>query len=267
MDPLFLGGLGAAIGAIVLSTVMDGNSFGPLIGPSSVVLVVLGAFGAALMSFRKQELGRVFASATQALKGAPPDTKSTVQELAGMAEIARRDGLLALESKLEGIQDRFVRTGLQLVVDGADEDGIRSVLEIEMAALDERHQVGIGFWKTAGGFAPTFGMMGTVIGLINMLGNLSDPSQLGKGMSVALLTTLYGVFFSNLVFLPIAGRLERLNKQELSALDVALDGVLAIQNGISPRQLVERLEAYMPPETREGYGGAGQPAPVEQAAA
>ena len=181
--------------------------------------------------------------------------------------------MLALEARIEGIDDPFLRSGVQMLVDGMDTEQVQQVMEIEIAALDERHKVAMGFWKSLGGYAPTLGMLGTVIGLINMLGNLSDPAQLGIGMSLALLTTLYGVLFSNLVFLPVANRLGVLNRAEMAARDMALDGVLALQSGASSRLLVERLEAYLPVPERLGYtarikGGAtsGNPAAAAEAA-
>ena len=253
MDPLFLGGLLFSLAAIAVATIMDGNSFGPLIGPSSFVLVFFGALGAALMAYRMGDVKRLPKAMIYALKGSPPDPGDAVTELAKLADVARRDGMLALESKLEGVADPFLRTGLQLVVDGLDADQVREIIEIELAAMDERHQSAIGFFKALGGYAPTFGMVGTVIGLINMLGNLSDPEQLGLGMALALLTTLYGVMLANLVFAPFASRLERLNAAELGARDVALDGILSIQEGVSPRLLVERLETYLAPEARVGH--------------
>jgi chemotaxis protein MotA len=253
VDPLILGGLLLSIGSIVVATVMDGNSLAPLIGPSSILLVGLASLGATFMAFRKSELGRLPGSLGAALKGSPPDLDTAVTTMAEMAEIARKDGMLAVESHLEELEDPFLRNGMQLLVDGMDAEQVRTLMTIDIAAVDERHQMPISFWKAAGGYAPTFGMVGTVIGLINMLGNLSDPSQLGKGMSVALLTTLYGVMLANLFYLPLATRLERLNQQELAARDVVLDGVLAIQAGTSPRMLVERLETYLAPDARVGY--------------
>jgi chemotaxis protein MotA len=269
MDPLFLGGLALSLIGIVLSTVMDGNSFGPLIGPSSFVLVFLGAMGAGAMAYRKDEVARVPKAFVAALKSQPPDIDSTVTKLAEMAEVARRDGMLALEERLTTVDDPFLKQGLQLLVDGMDASQVRTMLEIDIAAVDERHQLGISFFKSLGGYAPTFGMVGTVIGLINMLGNLSAPAQLGIGMSLALLTTLYGVALANLIFLPISSRLDRLNNQELAARDVTLDGVLALQAGTSPRLLVERLETYLPPSQRIGLKAridGGAPTPLSEAA-
>ena len=254
MDPLFLGGLVLALLGIIVSTIMDGNSFGPLIGPSSMVLVLAGALGAALMAYRKSELGALPKSVVKAVKGQGMEVQETITCLAQLAEVARRDGMLALEARLETLEDRFLRAGVQLLVDGAEEEVLRDTLEIEIAATDERHRNAIGFFTAVAGYAPTFGMVGTVIGLINMLGNLTDPSQLGKGMALALLTTLYGVMVANLAFQPIASRLERLNELELSTLDVALDGILTIRRGASPRGVIERLESYLPPSERIGVG-------------
>jgi chemotaxis protein MotA len=264
---LFMGGLVLSLIAIAVSTIMDGNSFGPLVGPSSLLLVILGAVGAALMAFQLSDVKRVPKATVYALKATPPDPDKTVTTMAELADVARREGMLALEAKLADVDDTFLRSGLQLVVDGLDGDQVREILEIDLNALEERHQIGIGFYKALGGYAPTFGMLGTVIGLVNMLGNLSDPSQLGIGMSMALLTTLYGVFFANLVFLPLAGRLQRLHEVELSAREMVIDGLLALQAGASPRVLVERLETYLAPAQRIGHKARSGAAPAAKAAA
>jgi chemotaxis protein MotA len=268
MDPLFLGGLLLSLLGIVIATLLDGNSFGPLIGPSSFVLVFFGALGAGLMAYRRTELSAMPRSALKAIKGESLDVQDTITQLARLAEVARRDGMLALEARMEETEDRFLRSGVQLLVDGVDEEVLRETLEIEIAAIDERHRHSIGFFKALAGYAPTFGMVGTVIGLINMLGNLSDPSQLGRGMALALLTTLYGVLLGNLGFNPMASRLERLNEIELSTLDVALDGILTIRRGASPRAVIERLESYLPPSERLGVGDRlHAPAPATSEAA
>ena len=252
MDPLFLGGLLLTLIGIVLSTLIDGNSFGALVGPSSALLVVCGSLGASVMSYRLAELHSLPRSAVTAVTAKVPSIPDTITQLAALADTARRDGMLALEGRLEEIEDRFSRLGVQLLVDGGDEDVLRETLEIEIAATDERHRTAIGFFKQLGAYAPTFGMVGTVIGLINMLGNLDNPEQLGIGMAMALLTTLYGVLFANLLFKPMATRLERLNELELAAMDVTLDGILTIRRGASPRALIERLESYLPPTERLG---------------
>jgi chemotaxis protein MotA len=252
VDPLFIGGLLLALLGIVIATIIDGNSLVPLLAPSSFMLVSLATLGAGVMAYRKSELLLMPKSAMKALRADVPDMQQTITELGHLADTARRQGMLALEARAEGIDDRFLATGVQLLVDGADEDVVRETMEIEIAATDERHRNAIGFFKSLGTYAPTFGMVGTVIGLINMLGNLQDPTQLGRGMALALLTTFYGVLLANLIFNPLATRLERLNEVELATLDVALDGLLTIRRGASPRNLVERLESYLPPSERIG---------------
>lgn len=246
-------GIIVAILAIVVSTVMDGNSFGALIGPSSLLLVVLGSIGVSLSGFQIADLKPVPKGIIISFTGKEPDPGEAIDRLMKFAEIARKEGVLALEQQLEGLDDPFMRLGLQSIVDGVDGEMVRDLLEIEMAALEERHSPVIGFVKTMGSYAPTMGMVGTVVGLINMLGNLSDPAQLGLGMSVALLTTLYGVIFANLVFLPIASKLQRLHDLEVAQKDLILDGILAVQGGASPRMVVERLEAYINPSQRVGH--------------
>ncbi|HVL99753.1 MAG TPA: motility protein A [Egibacteraceae bacterium] len=262
MDPLLIGGFLLALLSIVVATLIDGNAFGPLVGPSSFVLVFFGTIGAALMAYRKADLSRFPKAALQAFRGSPPDVDATVTTLAGLADTARKDGMLALEARLVDVSDEGVRRGLQLVVDGLDADEVREVVEIDIAAVDERHRVCIGFFTALGGYSPTFGMLGTVVGLVNMLQNLTDPAQLGVGMALALLTTFYGVLFANLVWLPLASRLTRLNDQELAARDIALDGILSIQAGASPRLLVERLETYLPPAQRVGYAARAAVTPL-----
>lgn len=252
MDPLFLGGLLLTLIGIALSTLIDGNSLGVLLGPSSALLVLSGSVGAAVMAYRTSELSSLPASAMSAVRSTVPSIPRTITQLARLADVARRNGMLALEEKLEQVDDRFIELGVQLLVDGADEDVVRETLEIEIAATDERHRTAIAFFRSLGAYAPTFGMVGTVIGLINMLGNLTNPEMLGLGMAMALLTTLYGVLFANLLFNPLANRLDRLNELELAAMDVALDGILTIRRGASPRALIERLESYLPPTERIG---------------
>lgn len=270
MNLSVVGGLLLTVLAIVVSTVMDGSSFGALIGPSSFVLVLFAAIGASVVGFELPEVKRLPRVLIQAFKGKAPEPDEVVTTLARFGDIARREGVLAMEARLDEVDDAYLRKGLQLLVDGVDGGEVATVLNIDIAALDERHRVGIGFFKTIGGYAPTMGMLGTVIGLINMLQNLSDPSQLGIGMSLALLTTLYGVLLANLFFLPVAEKLTRLNSAELSYRDIILDGILAIQEGSNPRRLVEHLESYLPAVQRVGYdermNGAKAPTPIGAAA-
>ena len=250
MDPMTLVG--------VLLGILDGNSFGALIGPSSLVLVSLGTLGVTSAGYQLSDVKRAPKAAITAITSKISGSSDLVTTMVECSEIARKEGVLALEPKLETIDDEFLKMGLQQVVDGLDADAVKDVLEIEMSGLDDRHRTMFGFYKAAGGYAPTMGMVGTVIGLINMLGNLNDPQELGLGLSVALLTTLYGVLFANLVFMPISLKLQRLHDVEISSMEMVIDGVLAIQAGAGPRMLAERLRAFLPPVEREGVGPGSQ---------
>ena len=252
MDPLTLAGIGLVFVALVASTVMDGNSFGPLIGPSSLVMVLFGAMGGALAGFRLDDAKRLPKGLIVAITGSPPEPDEVVTQLMGFAESARREGILALEQGLGEVDDAFMQSGLQMVVDGVEGDVVRDVLETEIDSMNARHKEVIGIFEALVEYAPVMGMIGTVVGLINMLGNLSDPSALGSGMALALLTTLYGSFFSNVIFNPIAKKLNRLNAMEVAARELTLEGILAVREGASPRLLVEKLEARLGPELRVG---------------
>ncbi len=247
-----MAGLGLVFVAVIVSTIMDGNSFGPLIGPSSFVLVLFGAIGAVFAGYRMDDAKRFPKGFIVAFTGAPPDPDSVITTLMNFAEAARRDGILALEAGLEELDDEFMKSGLQMVVDGLEGEDVRDVMEAEITAMESRHESLIGMYKKLVEYAPTLGMIGTVIGLINILGNLSDPDALGTGMALALLTTLYGVFFANILFGPVAAKLETLNAMEVASRSLTVEGILAIREGSSPRHLVEKLEAYIEPELRIG---------------
>lgn len=253
VDPLLVGGLALTVAAIVGAMVLDGNRLGALLSLSALLLVLGGSFGASLMGTDLGDLKRVPGAMLVAVSGKPADLEEGVSSLVVCAEVARREGVLALEQRLDAIHDDFVRDGLQLVVDGVDGAKIRERLDTNLDALADRHESAQRFFKSLAGFAPTIGMIGTVIGLVNMLQSLEDPAQLGMGMALALLTTLYGVLFANLLFVPFATKLERLHELEARAREVCGEGILAVQAGASPRMLVERLEGFLPPERRMGY--------------
>ncbi len=252
MDPLSIIGLFLVLVAVVASTIMDGNSLGPLIGPSSLVMVLGGAFGGALAGFRLPDAKKLPKGLIVAFTASPPDPDEVVTRLTRYAEAARREGILALEQGLAEVDDEFMRTGLQMVVDGVEGDVVRDVLETEIEAMESRHGLVISLFSKLGEYAPAMGMIGTIVGLVNMLGNLSDPQALGTGMALALLTTLYGSFFANVIFLPVAAKLQRLHAMEIAARELTLEGIMAVRDGASPRLLVEKLEARLEPDQRIG---------------
>lgn len=255
MDAGLLVGLGLSVAALIASLLFDGASPGALVSPSSFVMVFFGTIGITIASYRMVDVKRVPGAIKVGFRGQAPDPDGFITLLAEMADTARRKGILAMEQVLASVDNDFLRTGVQGVIDGLDPDSVAQMLDTEIDAVDDRHNVMISFFRSMGGFAPTMGMVGTVIGLVNMLGNLEDPSQLGAGMALALITTLYGVLLANLLFLPVASRLTSLHEAEMEVMHMLRDGVLAIQAGISPRVLVDRLEGYLTPDRRLGHKG------------
>jgi chemotaxis protein MotA len=173
-----------------------------------------------------------------------------MNELVGYAEKARRDGLLALDEQLGGVEDPYTKKGLQLVVDGTDPDLVADVLDAENASMRKRHAAGVQPFEKAGGYAPTMGIIGTVFGLVHVLGNLDAPETLGPSISAAFIATLLGVASANVVFLPVGARLKALSAEELQFRNMTLEGILAIQAGDNPRVVAEKLLAYVPPSQR-----------------
>ncbi|NLL41740.1 MAG: motility protein A, partial [Firmicutes bacterium] len=170
--------------------------------------------------------------------------------LVDFAETSRREGLLALEEKAQAIDEPFLQKGIQLVVDGTDAELVRNILEIELIFLEERHRLGQKIFEQMGALSPAYGMIGTLIGLIAMLGALDNPDQIGMGMAVALITTLYGSVASNLIFLPLAGKLGIKSDEEILLKQVMIEGILSIQAGENPRIVEEKLKSFLSPAER-----------------
>jgi len=199
----------------------------------------------------------------------PPqhDLTAKVAELVGYAEAARRDGLLALDEVTSTIEDPYTRKGLQLVVDGTDPDLVADVLEAENDAMRKRHAATVQPFDKAGGYAPTMGIIGTVFGLIHVLGNLDKPETLGPSISAAFVATLLGVASANIIYLPIGARLKQLSQEELHARALIVEGILAIQAGDNPRVVQEKLTAYVPPSQRMSEEEAAEAAKAQKEAA
>lgn len=254
MDPLTIVGilvaLGTTFGAMTMGGIDPMSIFFADIG--SIILVFGGAVGGTLASGTMDDAvgaGKVMVKAIATPK--LPDKADTIKQILGFAETARKEGLLALESASKTIDDPFLRKGIEMSVDGTDPEIVREVLETEMAATAARHKAGAGFFVTAAGYAPGFGVAGTVIGLIDMLNNLNDPSALGPALAVAFATTLWGVFLANYLFQPIASTLKRSSELEMAYKELILEGILSIQAGSSPRAVSDRLVAYLTPSQQE----------------
>ncbi len=254
MDPITLVGVALSVIATFIAMFMGGmDPVGIFFGsPESIILVFFGSIGATLASGTiNSALGVPKVAIKAVTGGASADQPATIKQLVEFAEIARKEGLLALEPKVEEVDDPFMRKGLELAVDGTDPDEIYEAMNLDLRRLMMRHKDGTAFFTNAAGFAPAFGMVGTVIGLIDMLGKLDDPSTLGPSMAVAFITTLWGAFLSNYFFQPLANRLKKLSADEVSYRELVIEGVLAVQAGSNPRALAGKLVAFLPPSQRE----------------
>lgn len=254
MDPITIGGIVLALISMLAASFMAGmNPIAIFLGdPGSIILVVGGTLGTTAASgTMAQALGAPKAMIKGITGGGGIDRPAAIKQLVGFADTARKEGLLALESQIDKIEDPFFQRGLQLAVDGTDPGDLREMLELDLDRMAARHRDGAGFFSTAAGMAPAMGMVGTVIGLVDMLGNLDDPSTLGPAMAVAFLTTLWGAFIANYFFQPIAARLKKLAADEMASKELILEGILSIQAGSNPRAVAGKLVSFLPPGDRE----------------
>jgi chemotaxis protein MotA len=242
--------LGAAL--VLGSIVIGGGSFAAFVDIPSVMVVFGGCIAATLISFPLKSFLSVFKVTLKAVFYRLDTIEQLIEQLVSLAETARRDGLLALESRVEEVSNPFVVLGIQMAVDGTRPEVMEDILRTEINSVATRHRDGKGVLDAMGKYAPAFGMIGTLIGLVMMLGNMSDPSNIGKGMAVALLTTLYGAVAANIVFLPMADKLAFTNKQELLAMEVVVRGIMAIQAGENPRVIEQKLNTFLAPSLRAG---------------
>lgn len=257
-------GIGCAFGALLLSSMMDGTSPASFINIPALMIILGGTGGVTMASVGMPGMKRIPSLYKLAFSSEPPDLRGRLDMLVGLADQARRDGLLALDAQLGEIEDPFTRNALQLVVDGTDPEMVHAIMEAEVDGMAARHAVAAAPFEKAGGFAPTMGIIGTVLGLVHVLANLSAPSTLGPSISSAFLATLMGVGSANVVFLPVANRLKAISAEEVGLRMMTLEGILSIQAGDNPRLVAEKLQSYLPPLEREGEedaaAGVGQSA-------
>jgi chemotaxis protein MotA len=266
-------GIVVAFVGLALGATMEGSQIPAFFNVPALVIIMSGTIGSVMASNSFENMKAIPALYKTAIGGATPDLNERAQLLVGLAERARREGLLALDDEIAKIDDPFVKKGLQLVVDGTDADVVAEVLEIETEAMGGRHAIAAKVFKDAGGFSPTIGIIGTVMGLIHVLENLDNPETLGPAISGAFIATLYGVAMANVIFLPTANRLAGLSKAESELRTLTLEGILGIQAGDNPRILAEKLQSFIAPAMRNGASegaeqgaGAGAAAGSEAAA-
>ena len=217
----------------------------------SVAITIGGMLCATLIHFSLPQFLGVFSVIKKTIITKVPSSSELIQRMVNYATINRRDGALALEQELGRINDAFLIKGLQMLVDGQDPEGIRDLMSLEIQYLQERHSNGKKILEFMGSAAPAFGMIGTLIGLVQMLRNLSSPDQIGSGMAVALITTFYGALTANLIFLPLAGKLGLYSKAETTAKEMIVEGVCAIAKGDNPTTVREKLQVFVSQSKRE----------------
>lgn len=238
--------LGIVFGAIfiIVSLIMDGNLM-DFWSISSVLIVVGGMLASTLASYTLAEFFNTFKVLKIAFKKHNYDLKETIDMILELATKARREGLLSLDKDAEEIKEPFLKKGIMLIVDGTDPELVKNIMETELLFMEQRHQKGQAIFLSMAEYAPAYGMIGTLIGLINMLKNLDNTDTLGIGMSTALITTFYGIILANLVFAPIAGKLKINSEREISYNELILEGLLSIQAGENPRIVEEKLTSFV----------------------
>lgn len=268
MDLATIIGLIGGIAIVFLTLIIEGGSPMELFAaPQAILLTIGGALLATVVSYPMKSLGSIPKWLMLAIMGSKEKESpaETIETLSKLADKARREGLLALEEESKKLPNEFLKKGVMMVVDGVDPSQVRSIMEIDIRHMEERHGQGINFFASAGGYGPTMGIIGTVMGLISVLQKLDDPSTLGHSISAAFLATLWGILSANLVWLPIAGKLRYNSEEEVAFRRLMLEGILSLQAGENPRIVKEKLYAFLPPKMRqqEGKEGSGAGAPAK----
>lgn len=244
MDIASIGGIVFAIAMILVGQALEGGHASSLAQATALMIVLGGTIGAVMVAFPMNEFLGGLKAAGMVFKSKKSDVPQLVQQLVDLAGVARRDGVLALEQRLPEIKDPFVKRAVGFIVDGVDASVARDALETEIHHISEAGNVSAKVWESLGGFAPTVGVLGAVLGLIHVMENLSDPSKLGGGIAVAFVATVYGVGFANIIFLPMGTKVKRKVAIDKERLTLIAEGVLSIQAGLNPRVLEEKLRAY-----------------------
>ena len=252
MDTATLIGILLGVVGVIGGNIMEGGSPSALINLPGFMIVIIGSLGAGIMAVPMETVKKLPKLLGKAFKQQVLDPAAMIPQFEQMADRARREGLLSLEEEASKIDDEFTRKGMQLIIDGTDPEALREIMETEITAMEERHHQGIGFLEGIGGYAPTLGVLGAIMGLITVLGHLGDEgADLGHGIAVAFVASFYGVFTANLIWLPLANKLKLKSKDEVQLREIAMEGLLAIQAGDNPRVVKDKLLGYLPPAERE----------------
>jgi chemotaxis protein MotA len=249
MDLATIIGFVVSFGLIGAALLLGGDPLMFVDGPS-VLIVFGGTFGATLTHYPLSTVFKVGTVIRKTLVSQTPAPATIINQFMDYANRARREGILALESIVNNIDDAYLRKGLQLTVDGLEPDSIQNIMETEIGNTEGRHETGIELLSALAAYAPALGMIGTVIGLVQMLQTMDNPDKIGPAMATALITTFYGAILANLIFLPLVGKLKHRSKEEILIMEMQMEGVLGISRGENPRILMEKLSSFQPPKDR-----------------
>ena len=249
MDITTIVGLIAGFTLIVMG-ILNGGALSAFIDTPSLLITLGGTVAGTLINHPLQQMVGLVSVGMKAFFWTSLPSSELIEKIVGFAETARREGILALEQAVQEVDDAFMSTGIRLAVDGTEPELIQTILETELSFVEERHKAGAGIFTYMGSAGPAFGMIGTLVGLVNMLQNLDDPSALGPGMATALITTFYGAVVANLVFIPIAGKLRIRSAEELLQKRMIMEGIMSIQSGDNPRIVEQKLATFIAPALR-----------------
>jgi chemotaxis protein MotA len=237
--------------ALVLASIMMGSGLGLFFNLPSLMIVVGGAFGATMINYPLKDVIGVLRVVKHVFQTKTWSAQDVTNRFIALSRKSRKDGVLALESELRGIDDSFLSKGLQMAIDGLPPETIRQIMETEIDYMEDRHRSGAEILSTMASYFPAMGMIGTLIGLVQMLQTMEDPSVIGPSMAVALLTTFYGAVAANLICLPMAGKLRKRSREETLIKEMVICGVLSVALGENPRIMEEKLHSFVPPNQRK----------------
>lgn len=246
MDLTIIIGILAGLAAMIGGFLWEGGHFSGLMQGTAALIVFGGTFAAVMVSFPASRLRTIPQALRIAFGRHERSPQELIENIVNMATVARREGVLSLERISSEHPDSFLREGIQMVVDGTDADMVRQILELEINAAEQKHEGYAKIFESAGGYAPTMGIIGTVMGLIHVLGSLQEPTQLGPSIAVAFTATLYGVASANIIFLPIASKIKARGEEEILNMELLMEGIMAVQNGEHPLIVRKKLTSYLP---------------------
>ena len=245
MDRLSLFGIALGLGALFIGQGLEGGNVGSLLQFPAFLIVVGGTLGAVMLQNPAPTFMRGLRMVRWVWRPPVVEYRQVIDQIVAWSQLARREGLLALEGPATAQRDPFIRKGLQLLVDGVEPDRLREILAVDVGANEDNLRQAARIWESAGGYAPTIGILGAVLGLIQVMENLSDPSRLGAGIATAFVATIYGVGLANLIFLPVGNKLKLHIARRVTYQEIIVDGLICIANGDNPRLIENRLKGYL----------------------